>query len=153
MKPVRKGLYLTVAVDEGLHKQWVLELRDSLIGRVTHVCWDKPLVQAELIKKLTAIWGYYIFQFSCGDGRERIFAKRTWKIIPGLLRLQRWVQDFNPYKISTSVAQVWIRILESPLEYWNTNIITTLASAVGTIIKLDERTASRSMGRFSRVLV
>ncbi|KAL8488288.1 hypothetical protein ACS0TY_024530 [Phlomoides rotata] len=127
MKPVRKGLYLTVAVDEGLHKQGVLELRDSLIGRISHVRGDKPLVQAELIKKLTAIWG--------------------------LLRLQRWVQDFNPYKVSTSVAQVWIRISKLPLEYWNNNIIMALASAVGTVIKLDERTASRSMGRFARVLV
>ncbi|KAL8483681.1 hypothetical protein ACS0TY_026384 [Phlomoides rotata] len=93
MKPVRKGLYLTVAVDEGLHKRGVLELRDSLIGRVTHVRGDKPLVQAELIKKLIAIWGvrtpwslipigegYYIFQFTCGDDRERSFAKRTWQI-------------------------------------------------------------------------
>ncbi|KAL8537633.1 hypothetical protein ACS0TY_012669 [Phlomoides rotata] len=166
MKPVRKGLYLTVAVDEGLHKQGVLELRDSLIGRVTHVRGDKPLVQSELIKKLTAIWGirspwslipigegFYNFQFTCGDDRERIFAKLSWQIKPGLLRLQCWVQDFNPYKVSTSVAQVWIRISELPLEYWNNNIITTLASAVGTVIKLDERTASRSMGRFARVLV
>ncbi|KAL8518453.1 hypothetical protein ACS0TY_009723 [Phlomoides rotata] len=166
MKPVRKGLYLTIAVDEGLHKQGVLELRDSLIGRVTHARGDKPLGQAELIKKLSDIWGvrtpwslipigegYYNFQFSCGDDKERIFAKRTWQIKPGLLRLQRWVQDFNPYKVSSSVAQVWICISELPLEYWNTNIITALASAVGTIIKLDERTASRSMGHFARVLV
>ncbi|KAL8537662.1 hypothetical protein ACS0TY_012696 [Phlomoides rotata] len=166
MKPVRKGLYLTVAVDEGLHKQGVLELRDSLIGRVSHVRGDKPLVQAKLIKKLTTIWGvrspwslipigegYYNFQFTCGDDRERIFDKRTWQIKPGLLRLQPWVQDFNPYKVSTSVAQVWIRISELPLEYWNNTIITALASAVGTVIKLDERTASRSIGRFARVLV
>ncbi|KAL8515504.1 hypothetical protein ACS0TY_014259 [Phlomoides rotata] len=98
IKPVRKGLYLTVAVDENLHKQGVLELRDSLIGRVTHARGDKPLVQADLIKKLTAIW-------------------------------------------------------ELPLEYWNTNTLTALASAIGTVIKLDERTTSRSMGRFARVLV
>ncbi|KAL8511903.1 hypothetical protein ACS0TY_018371 [Phlomoides rotata] len=153
-------------MDEGLHKQGVLELRDSLIRRVTHARGDKPSVQADLIKKLTAIWGvktpwslipigkgYYIFHFSCGDDRERIFAKRTWQIKSGFLCLQRWVQDFNPYKVSSSVAQVWIRISELPLEYWNTNIITTLTSAVGTVIKLDERTASRSMGRFARVLM
>ncbi|KAL8505935.1 hypothetical protein ACS0TY_016966 [Phlomoides rotata] len=150
IKPVRKGLYLTVAVDENLHKQGVLELR------VTHAHGDKPLVQADLIKKLTAIWGirtpwslipigvgYYIFQFSCGDDRERIFAKRTWQIKPGLLRLQ----------LSSSIAQAWIRISKLPLEYWNTNILTALASAIGIVIKLDERTASRSMGHFARVLV
>ncbi|KAL8528799.1 hypothetical protein ACS0TY_006311 [Phlomoides rotata] len=117
MKPVRKGLYLTVANDEGLHKKGVLELRDSLIGRIIHARGDKPLSQEELIKKLGAIWGirtpwtlipigegYYNFQFSCGDDMERIFVKRTWQIKSGFLRLQRWVQDFNPYKVSSSVA-------------------------------------------------
>ncbi|KAL8521799.1 hypothetical protein ACS0TY_012093 [Phlomoides rotata] len=84
---------------------------------------------------------------------ERIFAKRTWQIKPGYLRLQRWVQDFNPYMVSSSVAQVWIQISELHLEYWNPNIITTLALAVGTVIKLDDHTTSRSMGRFARVLV
>ncbi|KAL8521795.1 hypothetical protein ACS0TY_012089 [Phlomoides rotata] len=74
--------------------------------------------------------------FGCGDDMERIFAKRTWQIKPGYLRLQRWVQDFNPYKVSSSVAQ-------------NPNIITALASAVGTVIKLYDRTTSRSMGRFA----
>ncbi|KAL8479638.1 hypothetical protein ACS0TY_026514 [Phlomoides rotata] len=97
--------------------------------------------------------GYYNLQFSCGDDREWIFAKRTWQIKPGFLRLQRWVQDFNPYKVSSSIAQVWIRISKLPLEYWNPNIITALASAMGTVIKLDDRTASRSMGHFARVLV
>ncbi|KAL8472980.1 hypothetical protein ACS0TY_029986 [Phlomoides rotata] len=137
VKPVRKGLYLTVVVDEGLHKDGVLELRDSLIGRIIHARGDKPLSQDELIKKLGSIWGlqtpwnlipigegYYNFQFSCADDRERIFSKRTWHIKPGLLRLQCWVQDFNPYKVSSSVIQVWIQILELPLEYWNPHIIT-----------------------------
>ncbi|KAL8513601.1 hypothetical protein ACS0TY_012903 [Phlomoides rotata] len=166
MKPVRKGLYLTVAIDEDFHKKGVLELRDSLIGRVIHARGDKPLSQEDLIKKLGDIWGirtpwnlipigegYYNIQFSCGDDGERIFAKRTWQIKPGFLRLQQWVPEFNPYKVSSSVAQVWIRISELPLEYWNPNIITALASVVGTVIKLDEHTASRSMGRFARVLV
>ncbi|KAL8513600.1 hypothetical protein ACS0TY_012902 [Phlomoides rotata] len=153
MKPVWKGLYLTVAIDEDLHKKGVLELRDSLIGRVIHARGDKPLSQEDLIKKLGDIWGirtpcnlipigegYYNIQFSCGDDGEKIFAKRTWKIKSGFLRLQRWVPEFNPYKVSSSVAQ-------------NPNIITALASAVGTVINLDERTTSRSMGRFAQVLV
>ncbi|KAL8507042.1 hypothetical protein ACS0TY_017790 [Phlomoides rotata] len=135
MKPVRKGMYLTVAIDEVLYKKRVLELRDSLIGRITHARGNKPLGQADLTKKLVTIWGiqnpwsmipmgegYYNFQFSCGDD-------------------------------SSSIAQVWIRISELPLEYWNPNIITALASAVGMVIKLDDRTASRSMGHFARVLV
>ncbi|KAL8486801.1 hypothetical protein ACS0TY_023476 [Phlomoides rotata] len=94
---------------------------------------------------------YYNFQFSCD--RDCIFARHTWQIKLGLLRLQRWVQDFNPYKVNTLVVQVWIQILGLLLEYWNPHIITALASAIYTVIKLNERTSSRTMGRFTWVLV
>ncbi|KAL8477320.1 hypothetical protein ACS0TY_029571 [Phlomoides rotata] len=43
MKPVRKGMYLMVTVDENLYKAGVSELQDSFIGRMIHVCGDKPL--------------------------------------------------------------------------------------------------------------
>ncbi|KAL8557473.1 hypothetical protein ACS0TY_004776 [Phlomoides rotata] len=69
-------------------------------------------------------------QFSCHDDEECIFAKRAWSIKLGVLRLQRWVPDFNPYGASTSVAQVWIQISEIPLKYWTIHIITALASAM-----------------------
>ncbi|KAL8477319.1 hypothetical protein ACS0TY_029570 [Phlomoides rotata] len=97
--------------------------------------------------------GYYNLCFSCDADRERIYARRSWKLKPGMLRLQRWVPDFNPYRVNTSVVQVWIRISELPFEYWNKHIITALASAVGTVIKIDERTLNQTMGHFARVLV
>ncbi|KAL8556586.1 hypothetical protein ACS0TY_004150 [Phlomoides rotata] len=166
MKPVHKGMYLTVMVDEQLYKEGVSELRDSLIGRIIHVHGDKPLTHEALVTRLGDVWGintqwsltplgegYYNIRFSCDTDREKIFARRLWQLKSGLLRLQRWVLDFNPFRVNTSVVQTWIRISELPLEYWNKHIITALASAVGTIIKIDERTLSRTMGRFARVLV
>ncbi|KAL8466114.1 hypothetical protein ACS0TY_035284 [Phlomoides rotata] len=166
MKPVRKGMYLTVTVDEQLYKDGVSELRDFLIGRIIHVRGDKPLAHEGLITRLRGVWGiktpwsltplgegYYNIRLSCNADREKIFARRSWQLKPGLLRLQCWVPNFNPFRVNTSVVQAWIRISELPLEYWNKHIITALASAVGTVIKIDERTLSRTMGRFARVLV
>ncbi|KAL8498895.1 hypothetical protein ACS0TY_022023 [Phlomoides rotata] len=166
MKPARKGLYLTVAVDETLYMEGVSELQDSLIGRILHVRGDKPLSHDTLVNRLGDVWeiktswfmtplgeGYYNIRFSCSTDRERIYARRLRQIKPGLLRLQRWVPNFNPFRVNTSVVQAWIRISELPLEYWNKHIITALASAVGTVIKIDERTLNRTMGRFARVLM
>ncbi|KAL8513124.1 hypothetical protein ACS0TY_019344 [Phlomoides rotata] len=166
MKPVRKGMYLTVTVDEKLYKEGVLDLRDTLIGRIIHVRGDKPLVHDALVTRLGDIWGiktpwsliplgesYYNIRFSCDADREKIFVRRSWQLKPGLLRLQRWVPNFIPFRVNTSVVQAWIRISELPLEYWNKHIITALASAVGTVIKIDKRTLSRTMGRFARILV
>ncbi|KAL8472996.1 hypothetical protein ACS0TY_029999 [Phlomoides rotata] len=166
MKPVRKGQYLTVTVDENLYKGGVSELRDSLIGRIIHVKGDKPLAHEALITHLGDHWnirtpwnmipigeGYYSIQFSCDEDREHIFSRRSWQLKSGVLRLQRWVLDFNPYRVTTSVVQAWIRISELSLEYWNKHIIMALASAVGTIIKIDDRMLNRTMGRIVFVLV
>ncbi|KAL8459386.1 hypothetical protein ACS0TY_036760 [Phlomoides rotata] len=151
MKPVHKGMYLTVAVDEQLYKEGVSELRDSLIGRIIHA---GDVWRIKTPWSLTPVGeGYYNIRFNCNADREKIFDRRSGQLKPGLLRLQHWVPDFNPYRVNTSVVQAWIRISELPLEYWNKHIITALASAVGTVIKIDERTLSRTMWRFARVLV
>ncbi|KAL8503104.1 hypothetical protein ACS0TY_022012 [Phlomoides rotata] len=143
MKPIRKGQYLTVKVDESLYKKGVSELRDSLIGRIINVKGDKPLGHEALVTRLGDLWnirtpwsmipigeGYYSIQFSCDEDRERIFARRSWQLKPA-----------------------WIRISELPLEYWNKHIIIALASSVGTVIKIDGQTLGRTMGRFAHVLV
>lgn len=53
---------------------------------------------------------------------------------PGVLRQQRWVPDLNLYKLKTSAAQVWIRIYELSVEYWDPTIILGIAKAIGTPI-------------------
>ncbi|KAL8493270.1 hypothetical protein ACS0TY_024473 [Phlomoides rotata] len=116
MKPTRKGQYLTVTIDKNLYKEGVSVLRDSLIGRIIHVKGDKPLGHEALVTRLRDLWnirtpwsmipigeGYYSIQFSCNEDKERIFARRSWQLKPGLLRLQHWVPDFNPYRVTTSV--------------------------------------------------
>ncbi|KAL8548210.1 hypothetical protein ACS0TY_007508 [Phlomoides rotata] len=164
MKRTRKGEYMSVRIDEALYNAGVAELKHSLISRMVHARGDKPLLTDELIKWLNDIWdtaatwtlipigeGYYNILFNSPEDRERILAKQTWVVKPGILRLQRWVLDFNPYRVNTSIAHVWIRISELSLEYWNVHILTTLASAIGSVIKIDDRTTSKPIGHFARV--
>ncbi|KAL8473809.1 hypothetical protein ACS0TY_030604 [Phlomoides rotata] len=90
MKSVRKGMYLTVTVDENLYKERVSELRDSLIGRIIHIRGDKPLNRDTLVKRLGDVWGirtpwsmtplgesYYNIRFNCEADKERIYVRRS----------------------------------------------------------------------------
>lgn len=69
------------------------------------------------------------------------------------MRLQSWVRGFNPYKGNSSLAQVWVRFYEIPMEYFHPTIIHAMASALGTVLKLDERTKNRSMCHYAQVLI
>lgn len=152
-KPINKGAFYSMVIDEELYKKGVDEHRNSIIGRVILVKKEKPLSTEALKQKLSAIWkvsdiswrviplgkGYYNISFINIADRNRVFNKTSWSLSPGTIRLSRWVRGFNPYKVSASIAQVWIRILELPLEYWHSSIILGIASAIGTPIKIDDR--------------
>ncbi|KAL8492485.1 hypothetical protein ACS0TY_023890 [Phlomoides rotata] len=106
---------------------------------------DKPYSTFELGKKLYEIWnvkgtlnliphsrGNYTIWFSSLEDRNCVFIRRHWVLQPGAIRLQNWVQDFNPNKPT---------------------ILEALATALGTLIKIDDRTMHRRMGHYASLLV
>lgn len=166
MVATRKGDYLSVKIDDSLVQEGVAKLKNSLIGKLTLASGDSPYSLENLENKLTQIWGiqcnwslvplgrgYYNIQFANTLDKDRILDRRVWTLRPGSLRLQRWVRGFNPYKVNSSLAQVWVRIYEIPMEFFDPKIIHAMALALGTVLKIDERTRQRSMCHYARALV
>ncbi|KAL8477324.1 hypothetical protein ACS0TY_029575 [Phlomoides rotata] len=166
MVATSKGEFLSVTLDNLLVKRGVEELQNSLIARLILAKGDEPYPLEDLNRKLEATWniyggwrlvpigrGYYNVQFPQLEDRDRILGRSSWALKPGVIRVQRWVRDFNPYKTNTSIAQVWVRLFEIPIEYFQTPIIHALASALGTVIKLDDHTRDQSMCHYARVLI
>lgn len=115
----RKGEFLSVKVDDALVKNGVSELAHSLIDKLSLAPGDFPYTLDNLSSKLSQAWGiagvwqlvplgrgYYNIQITNLIDRDRILDRRTWALKPGMMRLQRWVRGFNPYKINTTLAQV-----------------------------------------------
>nr|KYP37546.1 hypothetical protein KK1_041269 [Cajanus cajan] len=82
-----------------------------------------------------------------------ILAAGPWSLEPGLLRLSLWKPDFNPRNYKNTFAQVWLRILDLPQEYWSPRILLAIASTVGTPNSLDKATLNRTYGHFVRILI
>lgn len=166
MTTQRKGEFLSVKVDDALVKYGISELTHSLIGKLSLSQGDSPYSLDALHSKLSQIWGimgewqlvslgrgYYNIRFSNLADRDRVLDRRSWSLKPGMIRLQRWVRGFNPYKVNSTLAQVWVRIYEIPMEYFQPKIVHALASDLGTVIKMDERTRNRTMCHYARVLI
>jgi hypothetical protein len=71
----------------------------------------------------------------------------------GLLRLFEWTKDFKMHTQRNTHAQVWIRLLELPQEYWMDRTLREIASAVGTPLLIDNATTKRLFGHYARILV
>lgn len=129
MQAQRKGEYLSIKVDENLVQNSISILQNSLIGKFTLAQGDAPYSLETLKHTLGQVWcadwqliplgrGYYNIQLSLMEDRNRILDRRSWSLKPGIIRLQRWVNGFNPYRVNSNLAQVWVRFYKVPMEFF-----------------------------------
>lgn len=155
--PVRKDDFLSINIDDHVHQQGVQELQDTLIGRMLLKQGVKSMPISVLKASIDKTWniqgawslvplgkGYFNIRMEELKKRDRIFRRRSWPTEFGTLRLQSWIPEFNQYKVSSPVVNVCVRIYELPMEYFKTSIIEAIASALGLVVNIDERTRSQT---------
>ncbi|XP_057791935.1 uncharacterized protein LOC131008855 [Salvia miltiorrhiza] len=153
-------------ISEGFHQRQVRSFSHALHGRIILRKGDRPHFAADLHVELQQLWkpdlsweiiplgkGYFTLKFSSAQDMALAFAKNTWKLRPGILHLQTWVPNFDPYKDSSTKAQVWIRVFNLPHEYWHPEVLSGIARHVGAPIVIDGLSAHASVGHFARILV
>jgi len=122
---------------------------------------DPPLTTQALKLKLTGLWpnlqnwtviplgkGFFEFKFNYVEGMRRIWALGVMDLKPGILRFFCWTRDFTPQNQVQSHAQIWVRLLHLPQEYWRRKTLYEIASGPGTPLTIDRR-----FGLYARVLV
>lgn len=127
--PVRKGEFLSINIDDSIHQQGVRELQNSLIGLVLLKSGAKLMPNIELKASLDKIWnikgdwkfvtlgkGYFSIQFADLRDSGIIFTSQSWPQEIGIIRLQKWVPEFNPYKLKSPIVNFWVRIYKLPME-------------------------------------
>ncbi|XP_029129942.1 uncharacterized protein LOC114916720 [Cajanus cajan] len=165
-KPCWKGDSLAIKIPEDAYREGLARCSTHLHGRVLLAKGQQPLKVDELKARLSKVWkhiagwniiplgrGFFELEFQRSHDLEVVLAAGSLNLDPGWLRLSLWKPDFNPRCYKNTFAQVWLRILELPQEYWSPRIILAIASAVGTPISLDKATLDRKYGHFARVLI
>ncbi|KAH6805004.1 hypothetical protein C2S51_029835 [Perilla frutescens var. frutescens] len=94
-----------------------------------------------------------IGQFSSESNQRKVRISPAWNVNPGIIRIREWVPDFTPYKIQSSLAQVWVRVYSLLFEYWHNEVLMGIARAIGTPLKIDGNTVHGTVGHFARILV
>jgi hypothetical protein len=70
-----------------------------------------------------------------------------------MLKTRYWTRGFKPHAQAQTHAQIWIRLMHLPQEYWRKTTLFEIASSLGTPLAIDDATLSRRFGVFARVLV
>lgn len=103
-----------------------------LIGCVTMQKNDPPLTTKSLKSKLDSLWthlhnwsvtplgrGCFEFQFGLVEDMRKVWAQGVVNMKPGFLRFYCWSKDFNVMNQTQTHAQIWVRLIHLPQEYWH----------------------------------
>ena len=71
----------------------------------------------------------------------------------GVLRLFEWTRDFDMNQQKNTHAQVQICLMTLPHEYWMERMLQEIASAVGTLLVIDNVTFKRIYDHYARISV
>ncbi|XP_057803223.1 uncharacterized protein LOC131018522 [Salvia miltiorrhiza] len=97
--------------------------------------------------------GYFTVKFMTMEDKLRVKNNSIQELPTGHIRLREWVRYFDPYKESSSLAQIWVRIYYLPWEFWKPEVISGIGRALGTPIRIDHASANAEVGHFARILV
>ena len=102
--------------------------------------------------------GLYFLKFNAEEGMQVVLENGPWLVDGKPLFIQKWEAGMCMIRPEPTKAPVWVKIMHIPLEAWNVEGISRIASMIGNPIIMDRITTAmcnRANGRanFARVLV
>jgi len=165
-QPLIRGESVSITISQQIYEKGLEICKHNLRGRLVLSKGDKPYTTKDIHLKLQKQWkttgewsmrplgrGFFEFTFASDTDLRMVWASGTVNLKPGVLRLFEWTKDFNMNKQRNTHAQVWIRLMELPQEYWMDRTLREIASAVGTPLIIDNATSKRLYGHYARILV
>ena len=109
----------------------------SFVKNTTARMWSKH----GLIDMLATDSGYYVFKFSCQEECEAILEGGPWHLAGQPIILKKWQAGIRFEKEPQSTIPIWVHIYNIPLELWNQEGLSHIASAIGRPLLVDKMTS------------
>ncbi|KAG6600114.1 hypothetical protein SDJN03_05347, partial [Cucurbita argyrosperma subsp. sororia] len=96
--------------------------------------------------------GYFVLKFSETD--YLALEDLPWSIPNLCIYAFRWTPDFKPSEAINSSVDVWIRLHELSIEYYDEEILRQIAATIGgVLVKFDPVTKNRRKCKFARICI
>ncbi|XP_028118695.1 uncharacterized protein LOC114316230 [Camellia sinensis] len=97
--------------------------------------------------------GFMFFIFDTPDSCREVLEGGPWYIGGYLLILKQWKRMMKLSKDKSTKIPVWVKFFNIPLEYWDPDGLSRIASAIGHPLFMDQLTARGSRVAFARICV
>ena len=124
---LKPSSYHAIKINNNIYQHRLALCQFFLIGRIILSKGDSPWKLVKLKERLASILGlnshwrlislgrafYHIFLSSISY-RDLVWGRGSLLLKPGVLRLQKWVPSFDPFKEKTITTQLWIQLFVFP---------------------------------------
>ncbi|KAF9603949.1 hypothetical protein IFM89_039288 [Coptis chinensis] len=97
--------------------------------------------------------GFFMICLTCEEDLRKIWGGGPWKFGDQILRLSKWTPDFDPAVHQTSTSAVWVKFPKLGQQYWDYEILMSIARGLGNLVGVDKHTLNRDFSFFVLVLV
>lgn len=87
------------------------------------------------------------FYFIGGESLEmyaKLLLDGPWTIDGRILQISKWHESFHLAFEKLSSAAVWIQLHHVPMELWSSDLLETISSHFGRVLKIDDHTLNLS---------
>ncbi|XP_057803405.1 uncharacterized protein LOC131018712 [Salvia miltiorrhiza] len=166
LRPTKEGNQFSLKIPQEMYLKEVENFKFALIGRLLSHKGDKPRFTLELKTELQHMWnisnewqliplgkGYFTLRFSNAEDNALAKGQLLWELAKGQLRIREWMKCFDPFKVNSPLANVWVRIHYLPIDFWNPEIISGIGRFLGHPLTIDGASAARDFGQYVRILI
>ena len=80
----------------------------------------------------------FLLRFSIIEDLEMVFKKGPWFIGEHFLSIQKWVANCKPLEALVSSVEIWVRLNELPIEYYDAAMLMQIGQGLGMALIVDK---------------
>ncbi|KAJ4822016.1 hypothetical protein Tsubulata_001579 [Turnera subulata] len=84
---------------------------------------------------------------------ERVVTKGPWLVHDHYLTVRQWFPTFRPDSDHIVKTMAWVRLPGLPLMYYDDDLLSTFATAIGTPVRIDSNTSQATRALYARMCV
>lgn len=96
---------------------------------------------------------YYLVRFTNLQDRERVLTNGPWTVQGHYLTVSQWSPSFKTSEATVESTLAWICFPDLSMMFYDEDVLSAIASAIGKLVKIDINTRVATRGRLARVCV
>lgn len=119
-----------------------------------------------LMDKITRLWslegmftpvdlgmGFYLIKFETKNDYNKVYTGGPWIVQDHYLTVRKWHPEFKADMAVAINTVVWLRIPLLPLEFHDEEMINSIATKLGKLLKIDNNTLKATRASYARICV